>query len=186
MIAGLHKGRILKAVKGLTVRPAADRVKQTVFDILAARRDLEGMKVLDLFAGSGSLGIEALSRGAAHVTFVEHNEEAARSIEENVHMLGLERKVTLYTLDALGFLSRNTSSYDIVFVDPPYIFDGANDIPRIVFSQKVLNPRGYMVFEHSTDTTFDSTALFAVWPVKKFGRTVVTFFQHPMTESRTS
>ncbi|HXG01311.1 MAG TPA: RsmD family RNA methyltransferase, partial [Bacteroidota bacterium] len=88
VISGEYRGRILKSVNTLLVRPATDRVKQTIFDVLSTRLDLEGAIVLDLFAGSGSLGIEALSRGAAHATFVETNRDAARCIRQNLTALG--------------------------------------------------------------------------------------------------
>src|SRR5512146_1205222 len=115
IITGLYKGRVLKTVRDLSVRPATERVRQTLFNMLANRIDFEGITVLDLFAGSGSLGFEALSRGASRVTFVEQSEEAARFIEENARILGCEDAVEVLEMDALGLLNARHGTYDLVF-----------------------------------------------------------------------
>ncbi len=177
VITGLYKGRTLKTVKDLSVRPATDRVKQTIFNMLMNRIDMEGVHVLDLFAGSGSLGIEALSRGAGHVTFVESDQEAVRSIEQNIGTLGCEELTTIEETDAMYFMSHVRPAFDLIFADPPYAFDQTQNIPGIVFERRILKQHGYLVIEHTPDIHFVQTPLYDVGPEKKFGRTLVTFFQ---------
>lgn len=177
IIAGQYKGRIISTVKDLSVRPALDRVRQTIFDMLTNRLDLDGATVLDLFAGSGSLGIEALSRGAAAATFVESGEEAAEFIEKNVRMLGCLEATEILQMDAMAFLRGKRPAYDLVFADPPYRFERTEELPAIIFGQKIVRPGGYLLIEHTTDLRFESTPVYAAGPEKRFGRTVVTFFQ---------
>ena len=139
IITGLYKGRVLKTVRDLSVRPATERVRQTLFNMLANRIDFEGISVLDMFAGSGSLGFEALSRGAARVTFVEDSEEAAGFLEENARLLGCEDAVEILQMDAMGLLNARHGIYDLVFADPPYSYEHTGEIPRVcrIFSKRV-------------------------------------------------
>lgn len=129
IITGLYKGRTIKTVKDLSVRPATERVRQTLFNMLANRIEFDGITVLDLFAGSGSLGLEALSRGAARVIFVEASEEAAGFIEENARVLGCEDAVEVLHMDSMGFLAARQGAYNLVFADPPYAFEQTSQIP---------------------------------------------------------
>lgn len=118
---GEHRGRTLKTLSGRLVRPTSDRVREALFNILRPRVD--GAAALDLFAGTGSLGIEALSRGAARVVFVEKNRRALEIIRGNVEALGLEGRSTMHGFDVLTGLARLRdldAPFDIVFVDPPY------------------------------------------------------------------
>ena len=184
IIAGFFKGRTIRTVKDLSVRPATDRVRQTIFDMLANRIDLDGARVLDLFAGSGSLGIEALSRGAAHATFVESEDEAVRYLEANVRALGCEGATEILPMDAMGYLRGTREPFDLVFADPPYAFAETIEIPRIVFQKNYVKPHGYLLIEHSADIRFRETEFYTAGPEKKFGRTVVTFFK--ARPSRTS
>ena len=115
VVAGQLKGRRLQAPKGRRTRPTADRVREAVFSMLG---DVSGARVLDLFAGSGALGIEALSRGAAKVVFVERDPRAAAIIHRNLDALGLDQPVRRQ--DALRFLARPEETFDLVFADPPY------------------------------------------------------------------
>jgi 16S rRNA (guanine966-N2)-methyltransferase len=117
VIAGLAKGRRLVVPKGDRTRAATDRVRETLFGILTPV--LAGSEVLDLFAGSGALGIEALSRGAAHATFVEKDESAIRSIERNLETTGFTERATVVRADALAYLSGPVRA-DIAFCDPPF------------------------------------------------------------------
>lgn len=180
VIAGLYKGRTISTVKDLSVRPALDRVRQTIFDMLSNRIELEGATVLDLFAGSGSLGIEALSRGASNVTFVEIGDEAAEYIEKNVTTLGCLQATEIVQMDAMGFLRGNRHAYNLVFADPPYRFERTEEIPGIIFGQKMVKPGGYLLIEHTTDLRFESTPHYFAGPEKRFGRTVVTFFKEKL------
>jgi 16S rRNA (guanine966-N2)-methyltransferase len=117
VVAGQHRGRPLKAPPGRATRPTADRVREALFSILGP---VEGLAVLDLFAGSGALGIEALSRGAASATFVERDRRTAQLIRDNLADLGEQAEVV--TADALRWLRRPPpgAAYDLVLLDPPY------------------------------------------------------------------
>ena len=119
VVAGRYGGRTLKAPRGRGVRPTADRVREALFSILGP---VEGLDVLDLFAGSGALGIEALSRGAAHATFVERDRRAAAVIERNVETVGAEERSEVVVRDALAWLRarQGKEEFDLVLLDPPY------------------------------------------------------------------
>jgi 16S rRNA (guanine966-N2)-methyltransferase len=114
-VAGEFRGRRLAAPRGVRTRPTADRVREALFSILG---DVNGARVLDLYAGSGALGIEALSRGAESAEFVERDPRAAAVLERNLTSLGLDQAV--HRQDALRFLVRSEGTFDLVFVDPPY------------------------------------------------------------------
>jgi 16S rRNA (guanine966-N2)-methyltransferase len=176
VITGRYKGRIIKTTKDLPIRPATDRVKQTLFNVLINRLELHGTRILDLFAGSGSLGIEGLSRGAEHVTFVDVTESAINCLQQNVRILGCESQVEILQMDGMNYLTRSKASFDIIFADPPYKFKQTTEIPDLVFRQKLLKPDGYLLIEHATDLRFETTTQYQVALEKKFGRTMVTFF----------
>jgi 16S rRNA (guanine966-N2)-methyltransferase len=115
IVAGDFKGRRLRAPKGLRTRPTADRVREALFSMLG---EVAGARVLDLYAGSGALGLEALSRGAASAVFVDREARAVAAIAANLSSLGLEAEVRRQ--DVLRFLSRGRGGFDLVFCDPPY------------------------------------------------------------------
>ena len=120
IIAGSRKGRRIAAPPGLDTRPTGDRVREAVFNLVGP---LDGARVLDLYAGSGAMGLEALSRGAEHATFVERDRVAAATIAKNVETLGLADAVTLRREDVRRVLAADASAgtlYDLVLVDPPY------------------------------------------------------------------
>jgi 16S rRNA (guanine966-N2)-methyltransferase len=116
IVAGSHGGRRIETPPGRSTRPTSDRVREALFSILGDA--VEGATVLDLYAGSGALGIEALSRGATSATFVDSDERAARAIERNLAELGLEGRV--HRRDAVAWLDNARGPYDLVFADPPY------------------------------------------------------------------
>jgi 16S rRNA (guanine966-N2)-methyltransferase len=177
IIAGKYRGRRLETVNDLSVRPATDRVRQTIFDMLTSRVALEGADVLDLFAGSGSLGFEALSRGARHVTFVENNRHALPYLQKTAQTLGCTDMVSILPVDALFFVDQSRESYSLVFADPPYAFSQTQEIPVRIFQKGLLRPEGFLVIEHAHPQKFESTEAFVAGPEKRFGRTLVTFFQ---------
>jgi len=177
VIAGRYKGRRLHTVRDLSVRPATDRVKQTIFDVLMTRLDLSGARVLDLFAGSGSLGIEALSRGASYALFLENNEDAAELIESNLALLGCTDRSAVFASDAMRMQLRGEPAFDLVFADPPYTFSSTAEIPAMIRKNGLLTTDGYLIIEHAPNLSFPEVEGFTVGPTKKFGRTLVTFFQ---------
>lgn len=131
VIAGEAHGRRLRAPRGLVTRPATARVRASIFSRLAARMELEGAQVLDLFAGSGSLGLEALSRGAARTVFVDSSRAAATVIRDNLRALGLEQRAEVIMAGverAIAALGARGARFDLVFVDAPY----RNDISAAV------------------------------------------------------
>jgi 16S rRNA (guanine966-N2)-methyltransferase len=173
---GEFRGRIVRTVDDLSVRPATDRVRQTLFNMLVNRLDFDGLRVLDLYAGSGSLGIEALSRGAAHAVFVEGNHHAMELLEHNLAQLGCTERTEVFSMDAVRYLKQAGSKFGLVFADPPYAYPETASLPVLAFSHGIVEPEGYLLIEHSTDLTFEDSPLYNIGPVKKFGRTVVTFF----------
>lgn len=124
VVAGTARGRRLSAPPGRAVRPTSDRVREAVFNALASLDAVEGAAVVDLFAGSGALGIEALSRGAAHTVFVERDRRALQAIHANLVATGLAERATVVADDALAWVEhRHEAPADLVLVDPPYAFD---------------------------------------------------------------
>lgn len=125
IIAGKYRSRLLKSLKGDALRPTSDRLRETLFNILGA--NVAGSRFLDVFAGTGAVGIEALSRGAAEAIFIEHHAPAAKLIRRNLESLGITRGATVLTADALGTLEKLAARHtpaippvDFVFLDPPY------------------------------------------------------------------
>jgi 16S rRNA (guanine966-N2)-methyltransferase len=146
---GRLRGRRLRAPRGSATRPTADRVRESVFARLG---DFEGAAVLDLFAGTGALGIEALSRGAARAVFVERARPALAALEANLADLELAAAARVLRTNAraaLGRLARERESFDVVFLDPPYGIEEAGEALREVAEHGLLAPRGTLVLETS-------------------------------------
>jgi 16S rRNA (guanine966-N2)-methyltransferase len=123
VVGGVAGGRRLRAPAGRSIRPTGDRVREAVFNVLASLGAVEGATVVDLFAGTGALGIEALSRGAAHVTFVDRDPAAAATIRDNLAAVGLaEAPSEVVRADALKWLDRGDQAFDLALCDPPYDF----------------------------------------------------------------
>lgn len=118
VITGTARGRRLHELKGSETRPTTDRVKEGIFNII--QFDIEGRRVLDLFGGTGQLGIECLSRGAGQATFVDARTEATRLIRENLELTGLSDRARVLTADYATVLSGAGEKYDLIFLDPPY------------------------------------------------------------------
>ena len=150
IIAGSHKGRRLKAPKGLDVRPTGARVKQTLFDILAPR--LSGCRFLDAFAGSGGIGLEALSRGASRVVMIDVSAGAVAAIRENLEALGGEAaRAQVFRQDArigLAALADTGVRFGVVFLDPPYDSGLYEPVLEQITAMRLLEPEGVVVAEH--------------------------------------
>ena len=148
VIAGEAKGRRLKAPKGKRVRPTSDYLREALFGILGS--SVLGVRFLDLYAGSGAVGIEALSRGGAEVVFLEQDPACLRVLRENVKTAGLRQNRVLAgdVLRVLPRLARQRESFDIIFLDPPYGSGLAPSTLEVVASGDLLRPRGVVIVEH--------------------------------------
>lgn len=152
VIAGLYRSRPLKSLPGLDLRPTSDRLRETLFNVLAASHNLEGSVWLDLFAGTGAVGIEALSRGARQVYFVESDRKHARLIRENLQSLKLTSGFDVYESDvasALRELDVDSELFDYCFVDPPYSLRGhyARTL-EFLGNSRLLKPSTIVIVEH--------------------------------------
>ncbi|MCX6134085.1 MAG: 16S rRNA (guanine(966)-N(2))-methyltransferase RsmD [Ignavibacteriales bacterium] len=177
IIAGQYRGRTLSTVRDLSVRPTTDRAKQTIFDILSNRLDFDGIEVLDLFAGSGSLGLEAVSRGAAHVTFVDKAQQTLRVLESNVTTLGCSDQCTAYTADVFWYLKNTRKAFDLVFVDPPYRLERIEELPNAIYESPIVKEGTYVVMEHSKESQVIVSDLMYDVTRKPFGQTTVLIMQ---------
>jgi 16S rRNA (guanine966-N2)-methyltransferase len=148
VISGEAHGRRLTAPRGLHTRPATARIRASIFSRVAARVKLEGARVLDIFAGSGSLGLEALSRGAASVVFVDSSRAAADAIALNLKTLGVEHRARVLVRDfrhAMAELERAGERFDVVFVDAPYTDDRSGEVLAILTRLDLIAPQGLAV-----------------------------------------
>lgn len=147
VISGTAKGKRLKAPTGLNTRPITDMIKEALFNVLGSR--VMDARFLDLFAGSGSVGIEALSRGASKVIFVEHSNEAAKIIKENVDNCRFDQRYQILRNDvfkALGLLERQEDRFDLIYIDPPFTNDKIfNEIMVAIDAIDILEPDGILI-----------------------------------------
>jgi 16S rRNA (guanine966-N2)-methyltransferase len=171
VVAGTAGGRLLRAPDGRETRPTSDRVREAVFNALGSLDAIEGAVVADLYAGSGALGIEALSRGASRATFVEASAAARAVIEANLAGTDLGDRATVVAGDVLGHLRATTDRYDLVLADPPYAFDGWPALAAAAVAR--LAPDGVLVAE--SDQVPDLGGAGAVLRSKRYGGTVVVF-----------
>jgi 16S rRNA (guanine(966)-N(2))-methyltransferase RsmD len=149
VISGKAKGVTLMTPKGEETRPTTDRVKEALFSIV--QFDLPGAKVLDLFGGTGQLGIEALSRGAVHCTFVEQRREAVKLIHDNLKECRLEEQARVLQGDGIAFLSSCREKYDVIFLDPPYQTDLMDRALELVSKIDILSEHGIIICETMAD-----------------------------------
>lgn len=173
IISGIYRGRHLATVKDRSVRPTTDRTKQSIFDILSNRLFFDGIRVLDLFAGSGSLGLESLSRGAASVVFVEKAAAAREVLERNIRTLGCESHTAVVQGDVFWYLRQANETFDLVFADPPYRLETIGTIPNAIFDAGVLHENSYVVMEHSKESHIELDATKYDIFTKQFGQTTV-------------
>ena len=174
ILAGTYRGRKIKSSSSQAIRPCSSRVKKSIFDTLTSRIDFDGAFVLDLFAGFGSLGFEALSRGAASVSFVDQHVDALKSLKATAAQLGVQESVKIVNADVLTFLGRSAGKFDLLFCDPPYSWPDYNRLIEKIFGGSLLAEEGLLLIEHSTQ--FDFTHLPSYSFHKDYGMTRVTFF----------
>jgi 16S rRNA (guanine966-N2)-methyltransferase len=177
IIAGEWRGRRLETPTGQATRPTADRAREALFSMLTSRLgSFEGLRVADLFAGSGALGLEALSRGAAFAAFVESSPDASATIHRNCDKFGAMDRVQMLGGSALALV--RCAPFDLVFADPPYAPGAGSDIVRAVLYADWLAPGGWMSVETSSDDALDPYGL-EVDVVRDVGRARLTLLRRP-------
>jgi len=178
IVAGKFKGRLLKAPKSNSTRPTQGMLREAVFNI--CQMEVPDTRFLDLFAGSGAMGLEALSRGASHATFVEQNRQAASCIKENIATLQLEEQSTIIPTDAtraIAILTKQSSQFDIIYIDPPYDTPFPVDtlIPilapgALIFLEERHNPKKPLITPTFANLTHKDT--------RRFGIALLTTFRY--------
>jgi len=184
IIGGTAKGRSILAPKGITTRPTGDRVKESMFNIIQGY--VRDSKVLDLFAGSGNLGLEALSRGAKHAVFVDKDRTSIQVIKKNIDTLGFASRSTAICADykkALGHLKINNETFDLVFLDPPYKLGILPLVIATICNEGLLDDQGIIVAEHdSKDLLEDNVGCYRVKDCRKYGNTSISFIIKDVTD----
>lgn len=175
VITGAARGRRLKELQGMETRPTTDRVKEGIFNII--QFDIEGRRVLDLFAGTGQLGIEALSRGAAAAVFVEQRRDAVALIRENLKLTGLSGRARVVSGEALSYLASAGERFDIIFLDPPYAAKLWKPALEVVSRFDILSDHGIIICESPQEEDLpDSVGSCRLHRTYRYGRIKLTTY----------
>ena len=174
IISGKFRGLKLCEFEGKDIRPTADRVKESLFNILADR--VAGATCLDLFCGSGALGLECLSRGAGFVCFNDNSPPSIAVLTKNLKKIPSEKNYCVSTLDYAQCLANSASKFDLVFIDPPYGSDAGINSLSIIGKGRILNNGGVVIFERDRKFAGKIEGL-TVFDERKYGKTYLTFFK---------
>jgi len=174
IISGKYRHIKLKPPKNLPVRPTTDKTKESVFNMLMSYVDFEESVALDLFAGTGNMTFEFLSRGCKNVYAVEQNPKAVDYIRELARNYGI-KNLDVFKSDVFGFIEKHSGPYDLIFADPPYNMEQIDRVPRMVLDNELLNKDGWMLIEHSKD--YDLSAIENFHQERKYGRTRISVFR---------
>lgn len=153
IISGKYKGRYIPVPRSFSARPTTDFAREGLFNVLANTYDFNGLVVLDLFAGTGSIGLEFASRGAAQVDMVEINARSVAFLQRTARQLGIEN-LRVIRSDASKFIRQCRNRYDLVFADPPYELDILPSLPELVLGAEILVETGWFILEHGKKNSF--------------------------------
>lgn len=175
VISGKARGTKLETIEGQETRPTTDRVKESLFNMI--QFDIRNQQVLDLFAGSGALGIEAASRGASSVKLVENNQACRQIIEKNMEKTHLDN-ISFELMDSFQFLEHTMEKFDVIFLDPPYFKGMDQRAIELILENEVLNSNGLIVVERDKKdkTTLEFNGLTTI-KEKRYGRTNIIIFR---------
>ena len=175
VITGSARGRRLKELEGMETRPTTDRVKEGLFNVL--QFDIEGRRVLDLFAGTGQLGIECLSRGAASAVFVDKRPDAVKLIRENLKLCDLTDRARVVAGDSMEFLKSAREKFDLVLLDPPYQAELLEAAIAHIARHDLLAPHGMMAAEHPADKPLPALSVpYRMGRTYRYGKIAVTIY----------
>jgi 16S rRNA (guanine966-N2)-methyltransferase len=168
--SGYLKGRYINVPKSDLVRPTTERVRETIFNILNNRMSFDGIKVLDLYSGSGALGFECLSRGAEEVNFVEKNSVIYHTLEDNIKLLQVEQNCKIFKMPAIKFSSlKQNVDYDLILADPPFFKDDIYNVVGNILNNGYLRSESFMIIERSIQTKQKDIENFKIDPFKIIG-----------------
>lgn len=179
IIAGSLRGRRLNPPQNLPVRPTTDMARESLFNILNNYVDYEDCSVMDLFAGTGAVSFEFVSRGVREVTSMDINAQCTDYIKEESGRLGV-RNMHVVRADVFDLLKRANRKFDIVFADPPYAIEGLATLPDLVFERQVLTDDGIFILEHPREYSFEEHSHF--WQHRNYGKVNFTFFANKLEE----
>jgi 16S rRNA (guanine966-N2)-methyltransferase len=179
IISGLAKGRKILSPVGMNTRPTLDRIKESIFSII--QNKVYGTTALDMFAGTGSLGLEAVSRGAKYCYLVDKGKETYSFLKKNIENLGFKEKAEALNIDsyeALGYLHNKGIVFDLIFIDPPYLKDMIPPAIQMIYEKNLLNRDGLIVSKiDSSETIYEGNGFINVFDVRKYGNTTVCFYK---------
>ena len=181
IIAGSLRGRRLNPPTSLPVRPTTDMARESLFNILNNYVDFEEVTVMDLFAGTGAVSIEFISRGAKEVTSVDINNQCIDFIKQSASHMGINN-LHAVRADVFGLLKRAYKKFDIIFADPPYALENLSQIPDAVFSSNVLTDDGIFILEHPREFEFEQHPHF--WQHRHYGKVNFTFFAQQLDQEQ--
>ena len=177
IISGTYRGRRLTPPKNITARPTTDFAKESLFNLLNNRMDFEGTDMLDLFAGTGGIGLEFVSRGAREVTAVEAAHTQQNFIIQTCKQLGISN-LHVVRGDVFKFLNSNRAKYDFIYADPPYMLESIPELPDLIMPH--LKEDGWFVLEHGKTNSFENHPCFV--EMRTYGSVHFSFFQHNTAE----
>ena len=184
VITGTARGRRLKELQGMETRPTTDKVKESLFSII--QFDIEGRRVLDLFAGTGQLGIEALSRGAAEAVFVDRRPDAVRLVQENLALCGFTDRARVKSGDALAYL-KSGEKFDLIFLDPPYAADLLEQALTDIASFDICREHGIIVAESAADKVLpELPAPYRLYREYRYGKIRLSVYHRSGNEDETT
>jgi 16S rRNA (guanine(966)-N(2))-methyltransferase RsmD len=179
IIAGNLRGRRLNPPQNLPVRPTTDMARESLFNILNNYVDYEDCSVMDLFAGTGAVSLEFVSRGAKEVTSVDINAQCTDFIKQSAQQFGI-RNLHVVRADVFDLMKRLNRKFDIVFADPPYALEGLATLPDMIFERQALTDDGIFILEHPREFSFEEHPHF--WQHRNYGKVNFTFFAQHLEE----
>ncbi|MCU7494714.1 MAG: 16S rRNA (guanine(966)-N(2))-methyltransferase RsmD [Ignavibacteria bacterium] len=183
IISGQFKGRSLKAPDSKFTRPTTDRVRETLFNLLNNRISFEGIRVLDIYSGSGALGLEAASRGAGEVHFIEKNFPIYKILEENIKSVKGDFPFKIFKMEAVRFSTiTDHARYDLILADPPFFKDDIHTVVKNLLRNGFLAEEGLIIIERSIQTKDNDIKNFGTEPFKRIGDTLLYSFENSASE----
>lgn len=178
IISGEFRGRTIKFPKSKLVRPTTDKNKEAIFNILNNLTNFNGIMTCDIYAGSGSLGLEALSRGVEKVHFIEKSFKVQKMLKENIASLNSEQSCKVFNMSALKFSSLiEHDTYDLIILDPPFFKDDVHQVVENLINNKFLNKNGIMLIERSIQTKERDVKNFEIEPLRRLGDSLIYIFK---------